>query len=72
MPQTLPEVDVAKLSVPQKLDLIGLLWDSIPDSIDALPIPDWHRQELERRLAKADASPEAGVSWDQVKRELLQ
>ncbi|MGH7199430.1 MAG: addiction module protein [Planctomycetaceae bacterium] len=27
-----------------------------------MPVPDWHRQELERRLAAADADPNVGIS----------
>jgi putative addiction module component (TIGR02574 family) len=70
MSHPLPELNVEQLTVSQRLDLISLLWDSIPDSVDALPIPDWHRQELEKRLAAADAAPEAGIPWEQVRARL--
>jgi len=70
MSSSLPEVDIERLSVPQRLDLIALLWDSIPDSMDALPVPEWHRHELERRLASADANPDAAIPWEQVKARL--
>lgn len=67
MPLTLSERDIDELSIPQRLDLIGLLWESIPDSVEALPIPEWHRQEMARRLADADAHPEAAIPWEDVK-----
>jgi putative addiction module component (TIGR02574 family) len=70
MPRSLTDLDVDELTVPQRLELIALLWDSIPDSVEALPMPRWHEQELERRLAIADASPELGIPWDQVKARL--
>jgi putative addiction module component (TIGR02574 family) len=63
-----PEIE--KLSVPQKLEMIEILWDSIPDSLDSLPIPEWHKQILNERLAEADASPEANIPWEQVRSEL--
>src|SRR5437773_7341118 len=63
-------MNVDELSVPQKLAMIGVLWDSIPDSLEALPVPEWHQQELERRLAEADADPGAGIPWEQVKRRV--
>jgi len=66
----LPELDLCQLSVPQKLELITLLWDSIPDSLEGVPIPEWHRREVERRLAAADTAPEAGIPWEQVKARL--
>lgn len=65
------ELDIGRLSVPQRLDLISLLWESIPDSAEALPVPEWHRQELDRRLAAADAAPDAGVPWERVRARLL-
>ena len=70
MSQSLPDLAIEQLSVSQRLELIGLLWDSIPDSLEALPVPDWHQQELERRLEAADAHPEQGIPWEQVKTRL--
>lgn len=70
MPQSLPDFDIEKLTVEQRLELIGLLWDSIPDTPDGLQVPEWHREELERRLASADAAPEAGIPWEQVRARL--
>jgi putative addiction module component (TIGR02574 family) len=69
MPQSLTELNLGQLTVSQKLDLIAQLWDSIPDS-EALPLPEWHRQEVEKRLALADAAPETGISWEQAKARL--
>ena len=74
MSQQLPDAANELLKVPltvqQRIELIGELWDGIPDSIDALPVPDWHREELDRRLSAADADPDAAVPWDEVKRRL--
>jgi putative addiction module component (TIGR02574 family) len=70
MSDPLGAVDPSQLSVPQRLDLIALLWDSIPDSAEGLPLPDSHRQELERRLAAADEAPESGIPWEQVRDRL--
>src|SRR5438132_10763523 len=70
MSQPLPELRIEELSTDQRLELIGLLWDSIPETAVALPVPEWHRKELERRLAQADTNPEAAVPWDQVRGRL--
>jgi putative addiction module component (TIGR02574 family) len=70
MSQSFSESEIGQLTVPERLDLIALLWDSIPDSADGLPVPEWHRQELERRLKAAEANPEAGIPWEQVKSRL--
>jgi putative addiction module component (TIGR02574 family) len=63
-------VNIEELTIAERLDLISRLWDSIPDTVEDLPIPDWHRAEVERRLIEADASPENAVPWEQVKQEL--
>ena len=67
---SLPDLDLEQLTVAQKLELIGQLWDSIPDTVEELPVPEWHREELERRLQSADAAPELGIPWEQVRERL--
>ena len=70
MPHPLPD-NLSHLTVPQRLELIGRLWDSIPDEeAIATAVPDSHREELDRRLAGADADPEHSVPWEQVKASL--
>jgi putative addiction module component (TIGR02574 family) len=70
MSQELPEAaaELVEDATQRQVELIGELWDSIPDSVEALPIPNWQREELERRLATADADPEVAIPWDEVKR----
>jgi putative addiction module component (TIGR02574 family) len=70
MSQPSPDFDIQHLNPSQKLDLITQLWDSIPDSMESIPVPEWHRQELEQRLASADATPEAAIPWEEVRQRL--
>ena len=70
LPEAAAELLRTPLTVEQRLELIGELWDSIPDSLSELPIPEWHREELEGRLAAADADPDAAIPWEEVKRRL--
>jgi putative addiction module component (TIGR02574 family) len=70
MSQSLSDVAIKQLSIPERLDLISELWDSIPNSLEELPIPEWHSEELERRLAAADSDPGAAISCDDVKQRL--
>ena len=70
MAESLSDVAIKQLSVAERLDLIGVLWDSIPDSLEELPIPEWHREELERRLAAADADPDVAIPWEEVRQRL--
>ncbi len=63
--------EVEKLPLEERLELAEALWDSIASAdVGSLPIPDWHREELARRLAEYDADPEAGSSWEEVRARL--
>ena len=66
----LATLDIDNLTVEQKLELIGQLWDSIPEA--ALPpLTEAQLRELDRRIAKADANPHLGRPWEEVKARLL-
>jgi putative addiction module component (TIGR02574 family) len=52
----------------ERLELIGLLWDSLQSP---LPTPEWHLRELEARRAAAEANPGAAISWDEFKKDFL-
>jgi putative addiction module component (TIGR02574 family) len=60
--------EITKLSPPERLALIGDLWDSIADA--DLPTLPAQRRELERRLASFGQDRPHAVSWEQLKAEL--
>lgn len=70
LPEAAAELLRMSLTVEQRLELIGELWDSIPDSVKDFPQPKWHEDELDRRLANADTNPGAAIPWEEVKRRL--
>jgi putative addiction module component (TIGR02574 family) len=65
-----PLLEIEKLTVPQRLELIGLLWDSIP-SEEPAPLTDDQKQELDRRIAALDANPDSGRPWEEVEARIL-
>lgn len=58
------------LSVPQKLQLVGDLWDSIAATPEAVPVPQWQIEELDRRRAELRRNPESGIPWEEAKERL--
>ncbi len=66
---TLEQFGIDRLSPQQRLELIGLLWDSLPADVPFAP-PDSHVRELERRVASADAEPGAAEPWEEVRARL--
>ena len=69
MDMSLMQLGIDRLNVAERLELIGKIWDTLPGDSDLAP-PEWHLVELDRRLAAAEADPEAGVPWDIVKARL--
>ncbi len=67
MSASLSMPEFGHLTVSERLELISLLWDSLSQSLEGVPIPEWHQEELERRLAEADATPEAGIPWERIR-----
>ena len=64
------QLGLDKLSLAERLDLIDDLWESIDDGSGQFEIPEEHRRELERRIADADANPDAGIPLAEWKARL--
>lgn len=70
--------DYRHLSVEERLQLVGDIWDSIAEDVTAepelLPLTDEERAELDRRIAEDDADPDAAIPWEealaQIRRQL--
>ena len=73
---TEPAFDYRHLSIDERLQLVEDIWDSIAEEsnvrADALPLSAAQVAELQRRIADADAHPDDGIPWEQVRAELMQ
>ena len=56
-----------KIGVRERIRLVQKIWDSIVEDTEDLPVPEWHKKELERRHAKYIDNPDPVLSWNQVK-----
>lgn len=63
--------DIAAMTIDKRIQLMEDLWDSIIDLPEAVDVPDWHREELEKRLANYHENPNAGSPWSDVKERIL-
>jgi putative addiction module component (TIGR02574 family) len=66
------KTEISQISVADRLSLIDLLWDSMAENPDLLPVPEAQQQELDRRLANLESDPAAGSSWEVVKARIGQ
>ncbi len=60
--------EITRLSAPERLALIGELWDSIAD--EDLPVTSAQSRELMRRMATFDQDRTQAISWDELKADL--
>lgn len=56
--------EVLQLPPAERLQLVEDIWESLARSPDAVPVPDWHCDVLDERLA--DCAEQATLSWEQV------
>ena len=59
-------IDIAKLSIEERLKLLEQLWDSLSNTPDALALSDTQRAELDRRLDDLDREGPVGIPWNEV------
>ena len=64
--------EIFQLSVAERLDLVQKIWDSIAASLEALPLTEAQRAELDRRLQAHLQNPEDVETWDEVKDNIQQ
>jgi putative addiction module component (TIGR02574 family) len=66
-----PPAGFDDLTIEEKIEYVGSLWDRIAVEPTEIPVPDWHRRIVEERLARDEAHPEESVPWEDVKKEVL-
>jgi putative addiction module component (TIGR02574 family) len=59
--------EIFELPLPERLQLVEDLWDSIASDGADLPVTSQQREELDRRLANLERDPSSGDSSKNVK-----
>lgn len=62
--------DIEQLSVKERIELIGKIWDSIEASSKKTELTQAQKDELDRRLEKHKANPDQVVSWEEVQAKM--
>jgi putative addiction module component (TIGR02574 family) len=58
--------EILALPVSERMRLIEAIWDSISAVPEALPLTQWQKDELDRRLAELASDPDSGASLEEV------
>jgi putative addiction module component (TIGR02574 family) len=64
--------EVFDLPIPERLDLVEDLWDSIAADAESVPITAEQRAELDKRVAAGERDPSSGSSWADVRSRIIQ
>ncbi len=58
--------DILKLSVPERIQLVEDIWDSIAAIPEPLELTPAQQKELDRRLEDLRKNPDLGSPWETV------
>ncbi len=58
--------EILALPLTDRVRLVEAIWDSISAAPDALPLTQWQKEELDRRLAEYEADPDSGATLEEV------
>ena len=65
-----PAINLDDLTPEQKLRLLEEVWDSLAADPSAVPLTEWQRRELDRRLDEIDREGATGIPWNRVLSEI--
>jgi putative addiction module component (TIGR02574 family) len=68
---TLTKADVLSLSVPERIQLVEDIWDSIAEAPEAISLTEEQKAELDRRLDAYHRNPKEGSPWAVVRERIL-
>lgn len=64
--------EILQLSVAERLQIVEDIWDSISKYPESLPLSEAEKIELDKRLENYQKSPDKGIEWETLKKNLLQ
>ena len=62
--------EILSLPVEERMELVEAIWASISATPEALPLTDWQKAELDRRLAELESDPDGGLTMEEVFAEI--
>jgi len=67
---TLTKADVLNLSVPERIQLVEDIWDSIAEVPEEVGLTEEQKAELDRRLDAYHRNPDEGSPWGLVRERI--
>ncbi|GJQ61258.1 MAG: hypothetical protein SCALA702_03110 [Melioribacteraceae bacterium] len=63
--------NINSLSHLEKLKLIELLWDSVTEDSENIPVPEWHKKALDERYKSFEDGTTRLTDWNDLHNKLL-
>jgi len=67
---TLARADLLSLSVPERIQLVEDIWDTIAEVPDEVRLTNEQKAELDRRLDAYHQNPDEGSPWGMVRERI--
>ena len=64
------DIPLDSMSVSEKLLAIETIWDSLCKSPESVPVPEWHKKELENRTKRLESGEAKFLEWEDVRTQL--
>ncbi len=64
---TLTQANVLNLSIPERIQLVTDIWDTIAEVPEEIGLTDEQKAELDRRLDAYHRNPDEGSPWGMVR-----
>jgi putative addiction module component (TIGR02574 family) len=68
---TLVKANVLSLSIPERIQLVEDIWDTIAEVPEEVTLTDEQKTELDRRLDAYHLNPNEGSPWGVVRERIL-
>ncbi len=66
----LAKANVLSLSVPERIQLVEDIWDTIAEVPEKVELTDEQKAELDRRLEAYHRNPDEGSPWEMVRERI--
>ena len=70
-PSSNPPLGFDDLTVEERIEYVGALWDRIASEPERVPVPDWHLDLVEKERGALLEDGDRGLEWAKVREELL-
>jgi hypothetical protein len=66
------ELQIDQLSLEEKLEIMEALWEDLRSHAELMPVPQWHKDVLDRRERMLENGEASFEDWDSAKKRITE